>query len=161
MCASWRRRMISLRMFVGHVVSPQRRCLQLRYELGFLASFPSRILHFALTDQIYIEFHSFWPIFKRAETQQFSLGRRSVSVEISTIPPIIGFHLHSAFFSSSLLGPARCGGAQTAVIARDRVQEESGQTHCLALTIPLPIVKRGSGIPELSGCDFKALSWEL
>lgn len=54
------------------------------------------------------------------------------------------------------LCPAGC-----AAVAGDWLQQESGQTHCLALTLPLLIVKRGSGIPELSGCDFKALSWEL
>lgn len=43
----------------------------------------------------------------------------------------------------------------------DLVQEEIGQTHYLAPTIPLLIVKWGSRIPELSGCDFKAQSREL
>lgn len=51
--------------------------------------------------------------------------------------------------------------AGTVKITYDLVQEEIGQTHCLAMTIPLLIVKWGSRIPELSGCNFKAQSWEL
>lgn len=62
-----------------------------------------------------------------------------------------------------VVSPLNAGwwAAGTIQIAYDFVQEAIGQTHSLALTIPLLIVKWGSRIPELSGCDFKAQSWEL
>lgn len=136
-------------------------CFQLRYATDF-ASFPCLIpdtldFHGWITfagNAVQILYTAFQT---RDSNSVDSFQARVLSpVFISIISLFVAFQL--VIFSS--LRPACCA-AGTAVIAHDLVQKESGQTHCLALTIPLPIVKRGSGIPELSGCDFKALSWEL